>query len=754
MEWNDFLMDLYTNLIDQARDAEFHAIRIDQLLSGSIQCSFCSQNGSQNVISDTLYLLRRLPVYSLELDDKIPYMDEFYFHDPWSNQYWGEWSQLAVNNTCSLNILRIAIYINTSPSDVRGVQDYLTLLERLLTLASQNEVSWANFVLRAALWTSWQRVYMLYHYAIVSHQIRRDHETLIGAEVMSRDFLVAPRNPLRSAQQTYSVTWYRPDYMCSLSFDVLQREPCCLGSDFRRFLERLQSAWGEKQSRCIDRQGQVKRCPSQECQRHNMIKVKDQSAHNEDCDGACPRLSWDKDSYLEIPARRAVSIAQTNSKHCLQYCAASEKTLAISHVWLHGQGGRPEDGINECLHKRYAGIADHYECDSYWWDSACIPESHELRREAIQNINWTFAESKVVLVCDQDIMEIDIFDCDILKKETLFATVLVSDWNVRAWTYLESTKGKNHLYLLCKNNVCIRFIDLVKDIWSQGSIDIAIMSLAALHMLPWDIRTESLSNDEKNGSLELVGFMLSYRPASRTGDDFVIWSLLIGLNKDNTLPLPIENELQESEEFAGRFWKILVNRYITTGFLMSSAPRLTLPGLTWAPRTASCRSTDMFGGAFEGSYDGTKTSLALITEQGIIGEWMMYEIDMESIKATALDKFTPGRIRRLKEICEIFLGGCLRGALIHPVTDEARNTVHNQIQDVIPLQKEFAVQPKDTRGMDYPCYQGLRGDMLLAILGMSTQECSGLGWVWKDLYRWGDSVDFPSFVLVQNILIG
>nr|AUW31389.1 hypothetical protein [Cladonia uncialis subsp. uncialis] len=753
MEWNDFLMDLYTDLINEARDAQSHTFRIDQLLSGFVQCNFCSQDCSQNVMSDTLYLLRRLPVYSLDLADRIPYMDKFYFHDPWSGQYWGEWSQLAVNNTCSLNVLRIAIYINTSPTDVRGVQDYLTLLERLLTLVSQHdEASAANFVLRAALWTSWQRVYMLYHYAIVGHQIRRDQETLIGAEIMSRDFEVAPRTHLRDVQEQYSYTWYRPVYMCSLSFDVLQREPCCLGSDFRRLIERFQSAWGEKQSRCIDKQGQVVTCPREACQRHISVKVKDQSAHDEGCDGACPRLSWDKDSYLEIPRRRAVSIAQTSSKHCLQYCAASKRTPAISHVWLHGQGGRPEDGINECLHKRYAGIAAHYECDSYWWDSACIPESHELRREAIQTINWTFANSKIVLICDQDVMEIDVSDCDILKKEIIFATVLVSDWNVRAWTYLESTRGRNHLYLLCKHNACIKFTDLVKDIWSEGSIDIAIMSLAARHMLPWNIRTQSSSINENNASLEYAGFMLSYRPASRTGDDFVIWSLLIGLDKDSTVSLPLENGLQDSEEFVARFWKILVNRSITTGFLMSSAPRVTLPGLTWAPRTASCRSTDSWG-PFQTTYDGTKTSLALITEQGIVSEWMMYEIDMESIKAMALDTFTSVFIKRLKEICEETLNGCLRGALIHPVTDEARNTVQNQWPEVNPRQAELAVRSEGFRGLCYPGYQRRLGNMSLAVLGMSAQECSGLGWVWRGMYEWTDGVVSPPFALVQNVLI-
>lgn len=163
-----------------------------------------------------------------------------------------------------------------------------------------------------------------------------------------------------------------------------------------------------------------------------------------------------------------------------------KRSLAISHVWFHGQGGRPEDGINECLHKRYAETAAGYGCDSYWWDSACIPESHQLRGQAIQGINWVFANSKVVLVCDHDIMKVDVSDCSVWKKEMILVIVLVSDWNVRAWTFPESMRGRNHLYLLCKKNACINVLDLVKDIWGEGSIEIAILSLAVRHMLPWD----------------------------------------------------------------------------------------------------------------------------------------------------------------------------------------------------------------------------------------------------------------------------
>lgn len=67
-----------------------------------------------------------------------------------------------------------------------------------------------------------------------------------------------------------------------------------------------------------------------------------------------------------------------------------------------------EGGFNACLHDRYAGIARKLDCDSYWMDTPCILEDHELRAESIANINKVFTESKVTLVRDKDIMDIDI----------------------------------------------------------------------------------------------------------------------------------------------------------------------------------------------------------------------------------------------------------------------------------------------------------------------------------------------------------
>ena len=69
------------------------------------------------------------------------------------------------------------------------------------------------------------------------------------------------------------------------------------------------------------------------------LKLEDQSAHYEGCDGNCCRLFWDEESYLSVDGTRAVSITRTSAESGIQYCSASFRSLAISLVWSHVRGG-------------------------------------------------------------------------------------------------------------------------------------------------------------------------------------------------------------------------------------------------------------------------------------------------------------------------------------------------------------------------------------------------------------------------------
>lgn len=207
-----------------------------------------------------------------------------------------------------------------------------------------------------------------------------------------------------------------PAYMCTWALRSIASGRSSAHFDFRRFYDRFNSAFGDRGARCVSDQPCNGNSP-ESCKRFVDTKVADQSAHDRYCSGhaSCSRLIWDESSYRAVQGTRAVCISASDDRF-LRYEPRSERTMAISHVWAHGQGGRPESklkngqqgGMNACLHHRYARIAEQVGCNSYWMDTPCIPEDDELRSQAIRGINDVFSNSKVTLVCDRDLMTINI----------------------------------------------------------------------------------------------------------------------------------------------------------------------------------------------------------------------------------------------------------------------------------------------------------------------------------------------------------
>lgn len=341
----------------------------------------------------------------------------------------------------------------------------------------------------------------------------------------------------------------------------------------------------------------------------------EQSLHDLSCNGDCKKLKWNEASYRSVEGPTAVTLRSSSGD--IQCTAASESTLAISHVWSHGQGSRPNTGLNECLHKRDLEIALAYDCDSYWIDSLCIPESHDLRMEAIHYINRIFADSRITLVCDRDIMDIDITNLTTELLESVLATFFVCDWNVRAWTLLEAMKGSHSIYLLIKFNRILSLRDALTWVHQEETIDIAILSFTTRHLLPTS--TEAFRRSSSRQSIEEAGSLLSRRHATRTGDDIVIWSLLSNIGVFNS---------------AEKMWRSKVKARVATAYLMSTAPRLenTL-GFLWAPSTpyirldSSIPTRDLLGPY--NSYESADSELGLITDNGLLAEWLVHLVRTE-----------------------------------------------------------------------------------------------------------------------------
>ena len=632
------------------------------------------------------------------------------------------------------------------------LQTIINTLAKLTDVASKQSEAATDvhakqkwFIAKVFLWTSWQRTMSLFLWWSLDLHLFGDSP---------HDLFILGRLDPRSPSTVGSETSYgrgdplRAPYMCSWAFELLRTNKLSGALDFRRFHQRFTTQFGRLPARCL--KSDMRACDGRSpytCTRFVGAKIQNQSMHDLDyCAGdSCVKLVWDEESYRAASGGRAVSLTRTDTKY-LRYVSASQRTLAVSHVWSHGQGGRPETGFNTCLHLRYARIARAAGCDSYWMDTPCIPQDHQLRREAILQINSVFMICKVTLVCDRDLMVIDVSTPTIEISESILVTILVCDWNLRAWTMLEAFKAYRNIHVLCKDNQITSLAENLARVHLEGSIDVGVTFLAADHLIPrshrshWYnlIETEAEANmggdpgatnsensqDEREAGwsayrslhIDKAGTFLNHRHASRPGDEIVIWSLLC-----------TDKVFDRAEDL----WAAFVGWKLNTIFLISSAPRIqNCKGLSWAPIRPNppplldgsppiedyCIAQDM------------QSEQAAISKEGLRGKWFVSQFQALRHKSGARESGSigspPDSKRQCLKITEIYLGSHKWGALLQAATMRPGNPS--------PIQ-----------------YTGPSSGRVVAVV--ASDDCSS--WVWRGVYTWNvDLEPLPGFVL-QEILI-
>lgn len=729
---------------------------LDSTFSQIVQCNFVDFDSPRKVVAETCHLLDRLPAFPLELPDLSLLPDSAFAYNGSLNETVG-WQDLHAVSHIDTNVIRVALAVamygpRTRDTLVKAfidrVAELLSAASRLadLTISSDEKSSW--FLVRAFLWTSWQRSSMLYFYSIVcGHVINGFNDPHDHSLVLQGFYPVSGMSIQEMSRRFAGIA--KPAYMCGWAFELIRADPCAIGFDFRNFFQRFSAAFADHNSRCIS--GQPGSCKGEQpdsCQRFKGMKVENQSAHHGDCSGGCGRLTWDKTSYVSVLGARAVALDNRAIQEKLTYCRASDQTLAISHVWSHGQGGRPEvgHGLNRCLHERYTSIAESLGCDSYWMDTPCIPEDHDLRRKAILKMNEIFENSKVTLVCDRDLMSIDATELSVSTCETILVTTLVCDWNLRAWTFLEAVRGRRNVYILCKDQKVVSFREVVSTVHRQGSIDIALLLLITPHLLPTSddgrgsggYMSGALGGSEPRPavrgflSLEAGGSRLSHRKASRPGDDIVIWSLLHDDKVFNS---------------AKAFWKGKVGYMMSSSFLFSSAPRLKTRGLRWAP---SSPTTELLKDGLNDSryrllpMNNTNDDIGSIAKYGFCTTWLMYDFPGGMIGSELVSSIFKVNIKPMESRCldnlnrvrQKYLQGYLWGALL-------------------------GLAEQQTSG-ERVIHRNGAGSTLLAVCATNTRWISvrsriakerRIFWTWRGIYEWDMVEPLPQFATVHNICI-
>ncbi|KAK5098663.1 hypothetical protein LTR70_002552 [Exophiala xenobiotica] len=637
---------------------EDHFVKLDLIFSSLLSCEW-RPNGlaTEDVVQETFGYLHRGLQKPMELPSFSKSLHELYFVD-------GDvrWDKLQVVSRLSSNTTRLHLYYLFARRSRTRVdylmQETLNGVGELIDIVGTKERRTSSllekqrwFIVRSFLWAFWQRCRIFYTFTRFMKDIRSgaDHEDEHIAWL--RNFAVSETVSLRSLTVAASVV-NKPSNMCSWALELLRSDLSCQGLSFDLFHQRYTALMGHITARC-SRDG-ISVCDglhSDNCLRYKGLAVRDQSMHDCRCDWradiqvAEPKLRWSEESYRAVKGARAVKIDSDGNvgENSLEYCSVSSDTIAISHVWSHGQGGRPETGINLCLHERFSSVARSLGCTAYWLDTACIPTDHVLRREAVEQINEVFHQSRAVLVCDKDLMTIDVSVESIELYESILCAMLMCDWNTRAWTILEGLKGRKNILILCKENRVLGFRTVLQAVAMHGKMEIIAFARQLLHLLPWreawrddqpftlarryegvpwvmqgdNPHTFTVAKRPRTLPIEIVGSWLSHRPASRPGDEMVIWSLLPGRG---TKPI----------YHARDFWR--QQDHVRTGFLISSADRLKQRGLSWAPSgpyALSIKHDDKGAPRYHRPTPAPETNLAFIDRRGISAQWDVYEFGVD-----------------------------------------------------------------------------------------------------------------------------
>ncbi|RHZ67369.1 HET domain protein [Aspergillus thermomutatus] len=762
--------DGFVILDPKNEDLGSHVEKLDDLLSPLMVCSLLvhTQKWSRDEIIDrACALLARLPSYPPELPFE-------YAEGPWPEEYFVtssasssstatttttrtgtlrdgyEWSSLRVLSRPSTNVVRIALFLVMQRSVQIGfLSAYLdtitTLLDTATELLLQSSKSKADararFVLQAFLWATWHQTMLIQLWYDAKIQMRT------GSSFDRHSYPVAM--PGRE-----TVEKLRPNYMCKWAFELLRSDLSSVTQDFRRLFEIYNVHFGDREPRCnlnpaagqgggSSSSSRSRVCDGKapgNCQRFESEGVQIQSAHDFECPGsACSLLTWDEQSYKNIKKARAVSLEETDEKY-IRYCPVSTETMAVSHVWSHGQGGRPETGFNICLHRRFTRLARALGCTSYWMDTPCVPTDLELRYEAMGQINNNFLNSKVTLLVDRDLMEINVHPLSLEAKEAIVATLVVCDWNVRAWTLLEGMRGRWDLHILCKDNHVISLVDVLNDVLAYSNLTLVSPCLALQHYIPTGHRP--VEGEIPPVKIEQATCLLNHRHATKDRDVTLIWSLVCG---------------SKLVKASVDFWKSKMGDPLATGFLVSSAPRLQgQHGFSWAPSrpnllppTAGTPSAEQYP-----AYDGEDSLPGMITEQGFRAEWLMCLIGRFRALPTWIRlKFFDQDQSLINSYYTIYNeGGTSRMDM---------KSLYKLRSVIAPVFKKYrwvglllpAVRDRGSSGSTSPPrpfqYQGEAKGRLLVIAGSNDD----VEWEWQFVHEWDTSFQLPEFALRKLLMV-
>lgn len=282
-------------------------------------------------------------------------------------------------------------------------------------------------------------------------------------------------------------------------------------------------------------------------------------------------------SLLQKGATPIISIRsmQTDSQKVMVEIEDSthvDQYVAISHVWSDGLGNSDANALYCCRLQRIQDVVNklgHITRSSdpihFWIDTLCIPVHNvQDRRLALSNMARYYSQASCVLVLDVDLMACS----TAVSPDELLMRISLSTWMRRLWTLQEGALAKQ-LYFEFNDGI-VSLSDLVKAVGSQQSVaDIYAHDPCFVFRLVAK-RTEDVK------LLRHISIVAHRRSTSKSDDESICLAYLLGLDVSAMVHLP---HLKRME----KIWSSLPK--IPLSILRLKCPRLTTPGLRWAPQT-------------------------------------------------------------------------------------------------------------------------------------------------------------------------
>jgi hypothetical protein len=287
----DRCQQLFTATEDPAR----HARSLDGIFAELVECNFVPKTDDLDSICREAHgILNRLPPRPMSLPDFTDRVPFVYFNgsdsvDDEAQASMTMWDNLQVVSFVNTNLIRMVLlqiiygygFVHTLREVVNATAELIDA-STLLSEQSNTESGLHRWlIVRAFLWTSWQRSQAILTYFRLGTHLKFGYDHSDTKDNWIRSFSPAPQMSVQ--ELTHELSDHgKAKYMCTWAFELLRGEPACSGMDFRLFHERYSSHFGDRAARCNKDSSEA--CDgkhSDHCQRFKGLKIEDQSGHDE-----------------------------------------------------------------------------------------------------------------------------------------------------------------------------------------------------------------------------------------------------------------------------------------------------------------------------------------------------------------------------------------------------------------------------------------------------------------------------------------